>query len=165
MPTTMCSASGKRSPDARIDIDGRYIPSSLSDGESSKSAPSIARRNSRQHPHPSAESSGRRILPMYLCRRNTLYNTLRIKLTCLFLAVGKKFGLSNGYTGDCILFKKKSGKRRAGLFPTNTPTISCPSAINFWRKDNAWVKCPRPSPCMINRIFIRHPHIVVHYYM
>lgn len=55
MPTTMCSASGKRSPDARIDIDGRYIPSSLSDGESSKSAPSTARRNSRQHPHPSAE--------------------------------------------------------------------------------------------------------------
>ena len=43
----------------RIDIDGRYIPSSLSDGESSKSAPSTARRNSRQHPHPSAESSGR----------------------------------------------------------------------------------------------------------
>ena len=36
MPKTMRPASGKRSPDARKDIDVRYIPSSLSDGKASQ---------------------------------------------------------------------------------------------------------------------------------
>lgn len=57
--------------------------------------------------------------------------------------------------GSFEFCRKNVGSSRLRLLPTSTSTTSCPSRSRCSSSVRACVRCPLPSPCTINRNFMR----------